>query len=116
MGFSRQEYWSGLPFPSPGDLPDPGIKPGSPAFRADSLSSVIFKKQILKTYDNLTISSLTSRVKTAAVVYSFNFPEDKNETNKGPRLPCSQAVKTSGFHCRDVGSIPGQGSAACHEF
>ena len=31
MGFSRQEYWSGLPFPSTGDLPDPGIKPGSPA-------------------------------------------------------------------------------------
>ena len=31
MGFSRQEYWSGLPFPSPGDLPDQGIKPGSPA-------------------------------------------------------------------------------------
>ena len=30
MGFSRQEYWSGLPFPSPGDLPDPGIKPASP--------------------------------------------------------------------------------------
>ena len=30
MGFSRQEYWSGLPFPSPGDLPNPGIKPGSP--------------------------------------------------------------------------------------
>ena len=31
MGFSRQEHWSGLPFPSPGDLPDPGIEPGSPA-------------------------------------------------------------------------------------
>ena len=31
MGFSRQEYWSGLPFPSPGDLADPGIEPGSPA-------------------------------------------------------------------------------------
>ena len=30
MGFSRQEYWSGVPFPSPGDLPDPGIEPGSP--------------------------------------------------------------------------------------
>ena len=39
MGFSRQEYWSGLPFPSPGDLPDPGIKPGSPALQADSLLS-----------------------------------------------------------------------------
>ena len=39
MGFSRQEYWSGLPFPSPGDLPDPGIKPGSPALQAASLPS-----------------------------------------------------------------------------
>ena len=37
MGFSRQEYWSGLPFPSPGDLPNPGIKPWSPALQADSL-------------------------------------------------------------------------------
>ena len=39
MGFSRQEYWSGLPFPSPGDLPNPGIEPGSPALQADSLPS-----------------------------------------------------------------------------
>ena len=37
MGFSRQEDWSGLPFPSPGNLPDPGIEPGFPAFQADSL-------------------------------------------------------------------------------
>ena len=35
MGFSRQEYWSGLSFPLPGDLPHPGIKPGSPALQAD---------------------------------------------------------------------------------
>ena len=39
MGFSRQEYWSGLPFPSPGDLPDPGIKPRSSALQADALTS-----------------------------------------------------------------------------
>ena len=39
MEFSRQEYWSGLPFPSPGDLPDPGIEPESPALQADSLPS-----------------------------------------------------------------------------
>ena len=39
VGFSRQEYWSGLPFPSPGDLPDPGIKPGSPALQTDGLPS-----------------------------------------------------------------------------
>ena len=39
MEFPRQEYWSGLPFPSPGDLPDPGIEPGCPALQADSLPS-----------------------------------------------------------------------------
>ena len=39
MGFSRQEYWSGLPFPSPGDLPDPGIEPGSLALQTDALPS-----------------------------------------------------------------------------
>ena len=39
MGYFRQEYWSGLPFPSPGDLPNPGIEPGSPALQADSLLS-----------------------------------------------------------------------------
>ena len=39
MGFSRQGYWSGLPFPSPSDLPNPGIEPGSPALQADSLLS-----------------------------------------------------------------------------
>ena len=39
MGFSRQECWSGLPFPSPGDLLDPGIEPGSPTLQADALPS-----------------------------------------------------------------------------
>ena len=37
MGFSRQDYYSGLPFPSPGDLPNPGMEPVSPALQADSL-------------------------------------------------------------------------------
>ena len=48
MGFSRQEYWSGLPFPSPEDLPDPGIEPRSPTSQADALTSepqVISKKK-----------------------------------------------------------------------
>ena len=39
MGFSRQEYWKKLPFPSPGDLPNPGIEPRSPALQADSLQT-----------------------------------------------------------------------------
>ena len=55
MEFSRQGYWSGLPFPSPGDLPDPGIEPGSPALQADSLplshqgaTFLIWWKNVLK--------------------------------------------------------------------
>ena len=44
LKFSRQEYWSGLPFPSPWDLPNPGIEPGSPALQADSLPSELKRK------------------------------------------------------------------------
>ena len=45
MGFPRQQYWSGLPFPSPGDLPDPGIEPRSPALQADALVGFIPKTE-----------------------------------------------------------------------
>ena len=50
MGFLRPEYWSGLPFPSPGDLPDPGIEPMSPALEAESLptESPIVIKHLLR--------------------------------------------------------------------
>ena len=47
MEFSRQEYWSGWPFPSPGDLPDGGIKPSSPALRIDSLPSESLGKPLI---------------------------------------------------------------------
>ena len=44
MEFSRQEYWSGVPFPSPGDLPDPGIEPGSPALQeAQNIKGIYFE-------------------------------------------------------------------------
>ena len=46
MGFFRQEYWSGLAFPSPGDLPNPEIEPGSPALQADSLPTELQGKII----------------------------------------------------------------------
>ena len=46
MGFFRQKYWSGLPFPSPGDLPDPGIEPRSPALQVDALPSEPPGKQV----------------------------------------------------------------------
>ena len=48
MELSRQEYWSGLPFPSPGDLPDPGIKPRPPALQSDSLPTKLQIKPEIK--------------------------------------------------------------------
>ena len=51
MGFSKQEYWIGLPFPSPGDLPYPGIEPRSPALWADALSSKPPGKPMLNTFN-----------------------------------------------------------------
>ena len=52
MRFSRQGYWSRLPFPSPGDLPNPGIEPGSPALQADSL---LTKLQGLELFNLFTL-------------------------------------------------------------
>ena len=56
MEFSRKEYWSGLPFPSPGDLPYPGIKPGSLALQADSLPSELPGKPV---YGTVTVNKLS---------------------------------------------------------
>ena len=58
MGFSRQEYWSGLPFPSPGDLPDPGIQPRSPALQADALPSEPPGKPRIEEKDTLKALSI----------------------------------------------------------
>ena len=55
MEFFKQEYWSGLPFPSPGNLPDSGIEPGSPALQADSLPSEPPGKPIEATKDKMTL-------------------------------------------------------------
>ena len=56
MGFSKQEYRSGLPFPSPGDLPDPGVEPGSAALLADSLPSEPLGKLIPSRLLSCTVS------------------------------------------------------------
>ena len=53
MEFSRQAYWNGLPFPTPGYLPDPGIEPGSPTFWADSLPSELPGKLIISDVEHL---------------------------------------------------------------
>ena len=68
MGFSRQEYWSGLPFFSPGDLPDPGIEPRSPALEADSLPSEPPGKPL-----NILLTFISSNTK-GSTTYSFSVP------------------------------------------
>ena len=64
MKFSRQEYWNGLPFPSPGDLPDPGSEPRSPALQSDSLPSeppAVNSKQWSFTTSGSNLGSATER-------------------------------------------------------
>ena len=58
MGFSRQEYWNGLPLLSPGDLPDPGIKPGSPELQVESLLSEppVLSIYVQKVFSNINPS------------------------------------------------------------
>ena len=80
MGFSRQEYWSGLPFPSPGDLPDPGIEPRSPALKADSLATeqqgkplvyiftqVKFKKSKIETFYLFSSTKFNAYIHTSSM-------------------------------------------------
>ena len=64
MGLSRQEYWNGLPFPSPGDIPDPGFKPVSLALPANSLSSEAQgrPKQLYHATCNITTSFILNNV------------------------------------------------------
>ena len=83
MGFSRQAYWSGLSFPSPGDLPDPGIEPGSPALQADSLLSESPGKPLI----------IMTILLTRACYLHFKVEETEAEDvmppqEKGARLVC----------------------------
>ena len=97
MGFSRQEYWSGLPFPSPGDLPDPGIEPASPALQADSYqlsyegspSSVrSLKKQ--KSSKKTSTSALLSMPKSLTVWISTNYGKFLKRWEYQTTLPASR--------------------------
>ena len=89
MGFSRQEYWSGLPFPSPGDLPNPGIEPGSPALQADSLPSESSGK--LRTTLARTKSLVLSALESAPL------PETVGQAQLGQAALWKPGLQSSGF-------------------
>ena len=73
MGFARQEYWSGLRFASPGDLPDPGIKPRSPALQVDSLPSEPPGKPILiSQFLSATLLSLNASLQKHPLTERFS--------------------------------------------
>ena len=90
IGFSRQENWSGLPFPSPGDLPDPGLEPGSPTLQADALLSEPPGKPIhpSKLSSNITSSGIPSKTLAPSLIlgtvnYFLFCP---------PMVPCQSSV------------------------
>ena len=69
MEFSRPEYWSGYPIPSPGDLPDPGIEPGFPTLQADSLPTKLSRKPCLVLNINCLSSSQLFKVVKSGVLF-----------------------------------------------
>ena len=101
MEFSRQEYWSGLPFPSPGDLPDPGIEQGSPALQADSLPSESTRKPLTCSWLKIFIPSFqinmcdlylaTNKLEEEARQSRINFELDDGDGNPVSEL-CWQHV------------------------
>ena len=87
MGFSRQEYWSGLPFPSPGDLPDPGIEPKPPALQADALTSepqTLLRNLINPKGINTSLLSLEQQ----SADFFYKGPDSKQFKCGGPQGVC----------------------------
>ena len=97
MGFSRQEYWSGLPCPSPGDLPNPGIEPLS-------LMSLVLGGRFF------TASATGEAHKDGKLYVMYILSQFKSHQE----FPGGSVVRTWSFHCWGPGSISGQGSKTPH--
>ena len=80
-GFSRQEYWSGLPIPSPGKLPDPGIEPGSPALQADSLPADLSRKPMVTINQSKRDKTQIRNISNGKEVKTITATEIKEDTN-----------------------------------
>ena len=94
MGFSRKEYWSGLPFPSPGDLPNPGIEPRSPTLQANALTS--------EPAPTILWSQVNSREGTQLHPSTENWIKDllnmAQLIRTIPSIPLSQSILSGSFH------------------
>ena len=98
IGFSRQECWNGLPFPSPGDLHDPGIEPGSPALQADSLLTEPLGKPYIYVCVCVCVCYMCVCMRVFVCVCM--------------RFPDSSVGKESACNAGDPGLIPGSGISA----
>ena len=130
MGFSRQEYWSGLPFPSPGDLPSPGIEPASPAFVGELFTTEPPGKPLAKVGFSQTSSCLMGQMRSRTPPYLFHAPRSGSciwrsgpscsvlvhdilsQVGKPRDFPGGPVVKPS--KAEDVGPTPGQGAKIPH--
>ena len=130
MGFSRQEYWSGLPFPSPGDLPNPGIEPWSPALQADGLSSeppgkprdsltrYCYYPHFADEASKIQKDQLTCPEPHSKSIVMFIFKPKQDDCRACSQQPCfvsfqvkwvSQSILTQRTHKRMGGPGPGNG-------
>ena len=102
MGFSRQEYWSGLPFPSPGDLPDPGIEPGFPALEADSLPSEPPGKPHLYKKDSQISTPVQSEVKVLVTESCLTLCYPMDYSSPGSPAHGDSPSKNTGVGCHTL--------------
>ena len=86
MEFSRQEYWSGLPCPPPGDLPDPEIKPGSPALQAGCLLSEPLRKPYLHVICSLSYDLFYPRVTSLGRESKAILPDKENTVERKKQM------------------------------
>ena len=93
MGFSRQEYWSGLPFPSPGDLPDSGIEPRSPTLQADALTSEPPGKPWCPNY-NYSVSKAKEVFPSGSVVKNMATMQENWVRSLGPKDSLEKGIAT----------------------
>ena len=114
MGFSRQEYWSGLPFPSPGDLPDPGIEPTSPTWQADALTSEPPGKPFLYICIWLCHVDKYSVLVTGHVWEMVFYWKILPPWESFQNMSWDLVVKTLSLHFRECWLIPAQGTKVSH--
>ena len=102
MEFSRQKYWCGVPFPSPGDLPDPGIEPGFPALEADSLPSEPPGKPHLYKKDSQISTPVQSEVKVLVTESCLTLCYPMDYSSPGSPAHGDSPSKNTGVGCHTL--------------